>query len=243
MAEKRNPIVCFVRAGLEMTVSAVESMLRQDIPVHVGIVCNGAPKDVVDGLYWQFGGPSHPNVSIVENEAELSVAAAWNREIRGHVSSGGHVLVCNNDIELRPEYYRLLLADGGDFVTGIGDADRDRVFSGEVHPESRRPHPDFSCYLIRRAAWEKVGPFDEGFEVAYCEDCDYHIRMHQAGIEAVSIGVPFYHRVSGTMKSLSAGERERVHAAADRNRDRFRKKWGCLPGDADYYAYFAEAAS
>ena len=54
-----------------------------------------------------------------------SVSHAWNVLIRETLRIGAdHVLVCNNDIELHPATYRLLLADGGDFVTPMG-MDRD----------------------------------------------------------------------------------------------------------------------
>ena len=238
-----NWIVCPVRAGLEMTVAAVESFLNQDLgDVRVLLYMNSDD----DGLLYNLGDRYGENlyVAMIPSSGNESVSRCWNSTLGMLFDDGEtYALVCNNDIELRKEAYRLLISDGGDFVTGIGDADRERVFSGESDPSRRRPHPDFSCYFIRKGAWEKTGPFDEQFTPAYCEDCDYHIRMHQAGVEAYSIAVPFYHRVSGTMKHLTEDEQRRIHEAAHLNRQRFQAKWGCQPGDARYYQYFQEPAA
>jgi GT2 family glycosyltransferase len=41
-------------------------------------------------------------------------------------------------------------------------------------------HPLGACMLIRRAAWEDVGPFDEGFFL-YCEEVDWCLRAKERG--------------------------------------------------------------
>jgi len=77
-----------------------------------------------------------------------------------------HVLVVNNDVLLRPDTYRLLVADGSLFVTAVASDDPDCVKpvqqpSGrwdyaEPDPAGKRPHPTMSCFLIRRECWVKV---------------------------------------------------------------------------------------
>ncbi|OGG46548.1 MAG: hypothetical protein A3F84_18650 [Candidatus Handelsmanbacteria bacterium RIFCSPLOWO2_12_FULL_64_10] len=41
-------------------------------------------------------------------------------------------------------------------------------------------HPLGACMLIRRAAWDQVGPLDEGFFM-YCEEVDWCMRARDAG--------------------------------------------------------------
>lgn len=249
-----NWIILPFRNGVEMTHAAIESMLAQDIETRIVLVNNSEllPLDLMsrlgrrerDGL-WCYGTHRGSVASLWNYGVSKAFEQVWcGTENWRDLVVLDHVLVCNNDIELHPSTYRLLLADGGDFVTPVGTLDRPSVMEAaesSFHPESRRPHPDFSCFLIRRKAWETVGPFDERFKVAYCEDGDYHCRMHLAGIDAHSIGVPFYHRVNGTLHNSPPDEQRRIHAAADANRKRFRDKWGFGQGDDDYYRFFEKS--
>ncbi|MBI4212984.1 MAG: glycosyltransferase family 2 protein [Chloroflexi bacterium] len=41
-------------------------------------------------------------------------------------------------------------------------------------------HPLGACMLIRRAAWDEIGPLDEGFFM-YCEEVDWCMRAKRAG--------------------------------------------------------------
>jgi len=85
-----------------------------------------------------------------------------------------------------------------------------------------------------------VGPFDENFTGAYAEDSDYHVRMHKAGIRAISIDVPFYHVASGTIKNASADVAKQIGTNADRNREYFRQKHGFAIGSPEYDKFFTE---
>lgn len=50
---------------------------------------------------------------------------------------------------------------------------------------TQRPHPDFSCLLIRSEVADAVDWFDEAYFPTFCEDYpDMHVRMHRAGIRA-----------------------------------------------------------
>lgn len=230
-----NIIICPVRSGLEMTREAVESFYAQDCgDIYISIIDNSG-----HCLAGQLGLSERYGVAIPTEP--MGVAQSWNTMIRATFDDTRieHVLVCNNDIILRPDAYRLLLEDGGGFVTCVGDANRDAIW-GEPRPLDKRPHPDFACFLIRKWVWEKVGPFDENFKGAYFEDNDYHMRLHQARVDAHCIGVPFYHRVNGTKKHLSPEEVAAIDEQACRNGTYFFEKWGCLPADEKYNAFFRE---
>ena len=246
--ESKNWIATIVCNGYEMTKAAIESFFVQDVGgilvyVHENGHDSGSARAVTEVLNAERGEP------FISEQAsnKRSVADVWNSMIKNALDHADHVLVCNNDIELHPSTYRLLLADGGDFVTPVGTSDRKSVMGDDVsesdfRPEEKRPHPVFSCFLIRRAAWEATGPFDERFVGAYCEDGDYHLRMHLAGVESHCISVPFYHRVSGTIANDLAGAAE-IHKKADANRIRFKEKWGFSQGSPEYYEVFKTKVS
>jgi GT2 family glycosyltransferase len=218
------------RNALELTKQAVESVLAQDVPVHPMVVDNGSTDGTVEWL--QSQGIHHYAVGH-----QLGVSRGWNYGLRYFFETGAeHVWVVNNDAVYRPDTLRELIDDGGPFVTGVGCQHLE-----DIHCQFKKnvwPHPSFSCFLIRREVWEKVGPFDESM-VMYASDGDYHIRMSQAGFTAYTIGMPFYHVLSGTIKYATGGEQESIRLQADKDRQRFKDKWGCEIGTPEYYALFS----
>jgi hypothetical protein len=68
-----------------------------------------------------------------------------------------YALVINHDVILRPDCYEELLGCRHGFITGVSTDDKSKL-SGELSEWMRpRPHPDFSCFLIWKDVYEKVG--------------------------------------------------------------------------------------
>ena len=82
-----------------------------------------------------------------------------------------------------------------------------------------------------------MGEFDEGFKGAYGEDCDYHVRCHAAGVSAVSLALPYYHKASGTL-TANPEKRAEIHALAEENRAYFYQKHGFRIGSVEYAEFF-----
>lgn len=232
-----NYIVMPIYDCKDLTRDAIASCLAQDITGGVQVLT------VIDrGL----DGVAHylrslgRQVQVVEAHG-CGVSKAWNIAL-GHVFErvgAGAVLVVNSDVRLRPDTYRRLLDDGGQFVTCVGTSSGAKFPGSEPDPDRIRPHPDFSCFLIRRECWRDVGAFDAGMRI-YCSDGDYHLRMHQRGIRAYCLDLPFYHYASGTLKQADPEDRGRILAQAQRDREAFAAKWGFEMGSAGYYAAFGE---
>lgn len=228
-----NPVVMVVRTGNAMTRRCVGSLITQDIDGGVELVMadNGADD-----------GTSHflrtlPGV-LVSYRPAANLHKVWNRLIRHAFVSmrAEHVLVVNNDTWLRPDTYRLLVASRHAFVTGVSVGTMAEATS-HADPASSSPHPSFSCFLLRRAVWERVGEFDERYHI-YAGDNQYHVRMHRAGVEACAIDVPFFHEVSGTIKQLPFDEAERIRKQADADREVFKAEFGCMPWEPGYAELF-----
>jgi GT2 family glycosyltransferase len=231
-------IICPVLNGFHYTRDAVADFLAQDIGnVEILIVAN-SPTDGT--LEWLRTQPR--NVHVMHLTPPRSVAYSWNRALEYVFGLGEeYALVVNNDVRLRPDTFRLLVEDGGPFVTAVGVRDPKKIEPPYSRPGAPpRPHPDFSCFLIRKEVWEKVGPFDEKFEGAYAEDWDMHVRMHEAGIEAYCLDLPFLHFAAGTIKSTENEEVDAIHTQASKNRKYFKEKWGFAGGSKEYYAYFGQ---
>lgn len=229
-----NLICVPIVVGVEQTRECINSLLAQDIETTVFAIDNGS-KDGCSTLLRSYGS----SISRIAYTQTRSLNAVWNDALTMAFGSLKleHALVVNNDLVLRPDAYRLLLADGGDFVTGVGVGTMAEI--AEINTGSRSPHPTFSCFLIRKKVWEEVGKFDEAYW-AYASDCSYHLRMHRLGIPAYAIDVPFYHVNSGTMKRLEDADRDALQLKADADRAHFRMVYGFEVGSPEYEAAFKD---
>lgn len=250
-------IVIVARNNLDLLKQSVASAQAQDVPVRVMVVDNGSGADVGSWLRCRR------DVMSIAFQPQHSVSRAWNAALSFLFGSRGceRVLVINQDSVLRPDTYRWLESEGAEFVTGVGSDNPKSIrpywiespsWEGgpelehwsDPQPDAARPHPDFSCFMISRECYARVGPFDEQFLGAFCEDGDYHVRMHNAGIYAYAIDLPFWHVGGGsqTIKRAGVEEQQRISEQAARNREYFRSKWGFEIGSAAYYSHFGTGA-
>lgn len=243
-----NFILIVAHNNLHLTRHTVNSALAQDTPCRVLVIDNASTDNTARYL------AAKADISYITYPQQKSLAACWNAGLRcAWILGHEHALVLNCDTEIRPDACRLLLQHGGPFVTCVSVDDRSRIgnittpdFYGrnpvsiEPFDFSSRPHPDFSAFMIHKSVTETVGWFDEAMYPAYCEDSDYHLRMHQAGIKAVCVDLPFLHHGASTMKHADPVERRIIEKGADNNRLRFKEKYGCMPGSPEYYALFGQ---
>lgn len=227
-----NPTICPVRNNLHLTRKALKAFRAQDIEGGADILLIDNASTDGTSQYLQ----AQRDIQIMHFDPPLSVAASWNTALKYVFSEGAeYALVCNNDTELLPQTYRLLVEDGGLFVTAVGCREWPSTID-PPDPAKKRNHPDFSCYLIRRKAWERIGPFDENFKIAFCEDGDYDMRLYKAGIQAYCLDLPFLHHGSMTIKNAELSEIRKIQKQADLNREYFKKKWGFPMASEEYYA-------
>ena len=226
-----TPVVMLTHNLLALTREAVRSVLAQDVPTHLVVVDNNS----TDGTREWLRTLDPARVTVMALAENVGVSAAWNLALRWLFDTRREpaVLVVNSDVVLRPDTVRLLLADGGLFVTAVGVSTRNEI-EGDV-TLSRRPHPDFSAYLIRHQCWMRVGEFDERM-FAWHSDNDYHVRMTRAGVWAGTCGVPFYHVAAATVKASEQDKdaRARWRDVFERDRAEFLRKWGVEPGTKEY---------
>jgi len=232
-----NVVIVPIRVNLQMTKHCIDSLDAQDIAdgVVTYLIDNGTDDGCGPWIRAQEG------ITVAYTRPK-GLSQVWNRALH-HVFDElhlPHVLVVNNDTVLRSDTYRLLVEDGGPFVTGVGVGMMEQMGFQECDAAgvlTRRPHPDFSCFLIRREVWDTIGSFDEDM-VTWCSDCSYHVRMYRAGIDAACISVPFYHIASGTLKHVDPETHEALCRQSDADREAFRRKYNCLPGTPEYTELF-----
>ncbi len=226
--------------NLSLTKAAIQSALAQTYSSNSSLlVIDNASIDATP--QWLASQRGFSTIMLAER---TSVAACWNTVLDWafnplNPNRYEGVLVLNNDVEIRPDTVKWLMEDPAPFVTAVSVRSESEL--GYPDPPTagqRRPHPDFSCFMIKPLCWKKVGRFDECFEGAYGEDCSYHIRMHFAKIEAVCLDLPFLHHASGTIKSATPAEKRQIERYAHKNRQLFVEMYGCLPGSDAYNEIF-----
>lgn len=233
-----NPVLILSRNTRELTQRCVESCLAQDCgDVLISLIDN----DSSDGSYEWAKSIPHPR-TLMQFRPQIGVSAGWNVGLRNLFEDEGadHVLVCNSDTVLPEIMYSALLervkAWGAKFVTGISVSDNPppRLFI----PREPAEGPDFSCFLITKECWERIGRFDENL-VHYCGDLDYHLRAWRQGIHLFNTGYPFFHERSSTLRMASPKDRRAIGLQADADRETFRQKWNLPPGGPKFAAAFS----
>lgn len=226
-----NPVLILTHNCLELTKKCVESVRQQDVPTSFFIFDNGSTDGTSEWISAEgFTGMLHP-----ENEG---VSAGWNVGLEFLFEDGvtNHVLVVNNDTVLPPWFYRELLSYEVPFVTGTSVNTMEQIAA----PKSRKElveSPDFSAFVIRREAWEKVGPFDERMK-HYASDNDWHIRAHRAGIRLWNAGIAFYHERSSTLKNASPKDKRQIELQSDADSEVFHSIYGCYTSEPAYANLF-----
>lgn len=208
--------------GLADTVACLESLSCLDYPVReVVVVDNGSSDGSVEAIRKRF-----PAVTLIENGENLGYAAGNNIGVTYALQTGvNYVLILNNDTLLDPEMLthliavaevnprvgavgpkiychaqprRIWFAGGvinwqGMFTANVGMDEEDVGQFEEVKPV------DFlagCALLIKRAAWEDVGPFDSRFFM-YWEETDWCARARRAGYDLLfAPQAKMWHKVS-----------------------------------------------
>lgn len=267
-----TPVLILLRNNVTLSQACLKSVLAQDVPVLVWLLDNASTDGGNTARWAASMAQLHSNVMHTNCNTSVAGAwnialrwlfNPWWYEGRPQPPRFDCALVLNNDTVLRPDTVRHLVADGGPFVTAVGSDDPEKikpafmaggsytdyqeVLGGSMvyplpDPNKKRPHPDFSAWLIRRETWEKVGELEERFEGAFCEDADYHLRMHEAGIHAECLDLPFYHYGSATIKMSNPLDQKRIAERAAKNRALFKSLHGCEVGSPEYYSRFGHTA-
>lgn len=230
-----NPVLILTHNNLPLTKRCVESVWKQDISCFPFIVDNDSTDGTEEWALWFLAMGDSSGLLLLPNNQGVSFG--WNEGLTRLFRTHEQVLVIGNDTVLAPWTYRALLSYELPFVTGVAVDEMSQIQQVMPPKLPLQDHPDFSCFLIRREVWEKVGRFNERMK-HYCSDCDYHIRAHRMGIPLKKACVPFYHERSSTLRLAPPEERAEIEAQANKDRQVFKSMYGCLPGSPEYYALF-----
>lgn len=145
----------------------------------------------------------------------LGVAGAWNFLLKEIYKKHRYALVLNDDVYL-----------------GLKQADLDKVIEEHKNDGFITTMYDWSVFLLPLNTYTLVGPFDEQFFPAYCEDSDYEYRMKLMGIGHIRTPklFPSLYRVSMTTHK----EPEKYRQLFAKSKVLYRKKWGGNPNEETF---------
>ena len=152
---------------------------------------------------------SNQNICVHEMDKNLGVAGGWNYLIHKIFENNDYALILNDDIYLGKTASQInALIDKNNFSLMVTSL-------------------DWCAYIMPKNTWNIVGKFDENFYPAYCEDCDYHLRMIKKGLtlSKSSYLIPETYQASMTM----AKNPELFYKANHKNKQYFKDKWGKYP--------------
>lgn len=193
-------VVVPVFNNYELTSDCLAHLDRQTVPHRVVVVDDGSDDHTPELVRRDW-----PAATVVELGSNHGYTAAVNRGVRA--GEGEHVVLLNNDVQLRPDFLErliapltadpavgsvaaLMLRPGERSIDSFG-VTADATLAGfarlQGHPPERvggelpvLTGPEGTAGAYRRAAWEQVGGLDETI-TAYMEILDLALRLSTAG--------------------------------------------------------------
>ncbi len=184
---------------------AIDSVLEQQPPVHEIIVVDDGSTDASGSVVVEFG-----QAVKYDYQTNQGVSAARNRGVE--LASGDHIAFLDAD-DLWPKgslgrkLDTLRKDQGLDSVFGMVEQfispDVDGATRASVHCPSGARHGRLAgCMLIKREAYDRVGPFDEDLRLG--EAMDWIARAEAAGISTVMLDdVVLRRRIHGSNTVLT----------------------------------------
>ena len=166
------------------------------------------------------------------------LSQAWNEMAMQAFDEGcDYALICNDDILFSPdcidamvrvhqelnESENVVMVTPNNIMLELANPEDILSYSlAEGTPATWSEHPNFSCFLIARDFFEKVGFFDENFIPAWFEDNDSHYRSKLLGYKEICTNqAPMVH-YGGVATSLMD------NPSSQASHDYFLKKWGSV---------------
>lgn len=211
----------------DLTSSCLRHLAAQTVPHRVIVVDNGSTDETRAALRRDWA-----NVTVLMLEHNHPFTQAVNLGVEA--GTGDHLILLNNDVDLRPDCLEhlvapleqdptvgsvaaVLLQPGGRAIDSVG-VTTDVTLAGFPRLQGLEPAragderplltgPEGTAAAYRRAAWEQVGGLDESMQ-AYMEILDLAWRLRRAGwVSACAPDALGVHLGSATFGRRSAEQR------------------------------------
>jgi len=154
------------------------------LPYEIIVVDNASTVEL-GGLIWEKVVDKY-----IKNEKNEGVPKSWNKGIS--ISEGEFICIANSDIEVYDNWLEGLEHTAVCTVTPMYDLpfgrakeafERRKEWLDKTTHQYLRDFKDFSCFLVRRDTFDKVGLFDENYGIGYGEDQDFMFKIQEYGFK------------------------------------------------------------
>lgn len=239
-------IVMPVFNGLEYTCQCIDSLLRYtSVPYELIVIDNGSFDGTWDYLRRIKKRGSLICLKTIRNPTNLGFPKACNQGIAQ--AQGKYIVIMNNDVIVTEGWIEGLIrciesdqriglvgpmsnyVSGGQLLRDVPYRTKEEMhrFAKRYAEEHRGEKEEVKrlvafCLLVKREVFEKIGTFDERFEIGNFEDDDLCLRARLAGFKAVIARDVFVHHYgSRTFAEMGLDYR----GLMSKNLRRFREKW------------------
>lgn len=240
-------VIIPVHNQLGYTRRCLESLLQHtDVPFRLVVIDNGSTDGT--GAFLAALSRSLPpggrgrltDLAVIGNPHNRGVAPAWNQGI-GAAEPGRPVCLLNNDVVVTPGWLGAVLGfldehpESGIAGPHVTDGDMPGGYEEwarrYVAANANRTDEGFHgcCFVLTPAVLERVGLFDERFEIAVWEDVDYCHRARLAGFAPRVTHRAVVHHFGNRTIGLVAASLGGRNLYAE-NLRRFTEKWGLQLG-------------
>lgn len=173
------------------------------------------------------------DITLISNKTNLGCAKSWNQGVR--CSNGAWIVILNNDVRL-PSKWLINLIDKAkresiDILSpGIREGILNYDFESyaqdymvKMEKAFRNWTPNGACFAVSKSVFEKVGLFDENFEIGQYEDADFFRRCKSASLKMGSSGCSFIHHFGSTTQKTLIKNNPTNYAL--KNQQYHRNKW------------------
>jgi len=210
---------------LKLTRECIDSIVRYTrFPYRLIVIDNGSQRQTREYLEELTSNNEIP-VNLIRNETNLGYVKAVNQGLRA--SCGDYICLLNNDTKVQEGWLEELInvAQSNPKIGIVNPVDSPPSYKKELREKwIEIGFATGFCMLIKREVIDKIGFFDEDYEVGFWEDTDYCQRAKRAGyICAVAKASYVYHHPHQTFNFF---EQDKINRIFEKNRELFYSKWG-----------------
>jgi GT2 family glycosyltransferase len=223
-------ILIVVHNQVDYLQRCVESIFKHTQDFHLWIWDNGSDTDTQTYL-----STLRDQVTVIRSETNQGFIVPNNRlAAMGH---NPYIILLNSDTEVMQDWDKPLIAwlqqnpEVG--ATGYQGCILDeRGKGGTIRFGYEIDYISGWCLCTPRTVYDEMGLFDEEhLEFAYCEDCDFSLRLKESGRRVYAFHMTqVAHFENKTITTIAKGKPQWLQDHFDHNHQYLRQRWGSFLG-------------
>ena len=211
---------------LKLTQECIDSIIRYTSSSYKLIIIDNGSQAQTKEYLEELIRNNQAAVTLIRNETNLGFVKAINQGLKA--SHGDYVCLLNNDTKVQKGWLEELIniAQQSPKIGIINPGGSPNSYKNK-ELKGKWVEIGFAtgfCMLIKREIINKIGFFDEDYEIGFWEDTDYCQRAKNADYICVAAKAVYVYHYSH--RTFNFFQRSRVNRLFDRNKELFYSKWG-----------------